>query len=205
VIGRLTGTIVERGLDGVAVLDVGGVGYDVHVPLATLGRLPAPPDLVTLHVHTHVREDALQLFGFATLDDRAAFRTLLSVSSIGPKVAHTILSHLDARSLAAAIARDDKKTLTSVPGVGKKLAERIVLELRDKLGFAHAGSAQTMSAAGPVLAPPAPEGPLAETGTLLVSLGFKPAEADRALAVIGKTSEGKNVEALLKEALAVLG
>jgi Holliday junction DNA helicase RuvA len=202
VIGRLTGRIVERGLDGVAVLDVGGVGYDVLVPLGTLGRLPAS-EPVTLHVHTHVREDALQLYGFATLDDRAAFRTLLSVSSIGPKVAHTILSHLDARALASAIARGDQKTLTSVPGVGKKLAERILLELKDKLGFTHAGAPQTMTAAGPV--PALPIGPLAETSTLLVSLGFKPAEADRALAVVAKSSEGKSVETLLKEALAVLG
>lgn len=203
-IGRLQGKIVERGLDGVAVLDVGGVGYDVHVPLGTLGRLSATEN-VTLHVHTHVREDALQLFGFATLDDRAAFRTLLSVSSIGPRVAHTILSHLDARALAAAIARDDKKTLTSVPGVGKKLAERIVLELKDKLGFASASTAMTMTAGGTIAAPVANAGPVGEVGAMLVAMGFRPVEADRAMALVAPHAEGKTVDVLLKEALAVLG
>lgn len=204
-IGRLEGRIVERGLDGVAVIDVGGVGYDVLVPLGTLGRLPGPPERVTLHVHTHVREDALQLFGFETLGDRAAFRTLLSVSSIGPRVAHTILSHLDASQLAAAIARDDKRTLTGVPGVGKKLAERIVLELKDKLGFASAGSAQAMTAGGAVPLPPVPAGPLGQVGAMLVSMGFRPVEAERALAVVAPAAEGKAVDALLREALAALG
>lgn len=196
---------MERGLDGVAVVDVGGVGYDVLVPLGTLGRLPGPPERVTLHVHTHVREDALQLFGFGTLEDRAAFRTLLGVSSIGPRVAHTILSHLDAPALAAAIARDDKRTLTAVPGVGKKLAERIVLELKDKLGFASASAPLAMTAGGAVPAFPPPAGPLGQVAALLVSMGFRPAEAERAVSLVAPAAEGKAVDALLREALAALG
>lgn len=205
-IGRLKGQIVERSLDGTAVVDVSGVGYDVLVPLQSLARLPGPPAEVVLHVHTHVREDALSLFGFATLEDRAAFRTLLGVSSIGPKLALGILSHLDARTLAAAIAREDRKTLQAVPGVGKKLVDRLVLELKDKLGFAqHQGSPASITSGGTVIAPLAPapalSGPLGTVATMLVSMGFRSVEADRAVAAIAATADGKTVEQLLREAL----
>jgi Holliday junction DNA helicase RuvA len=202
VIGRLRGVVVERGLDGAIVLDVGGVGYEVFVPLGTLGRLPQG-EPVTLHVHTHVREDAFTLYGFATADDRAAFRTLMGVSSIGPKVALAVLSHLDARTLAQAIAREDKTALTRIPGVGKKLVERILLELKDKLAFlASPSSAGSVPA---VVVPAAPSGPLQQTAAVLVSMGFRPQEADRAVAVIAKDAEGKPVEQLLREALAAVG
>jgi Holliday junction DNA helicase RuvA len=205
VIGRLKGQILERSLDGSAVLDVNGVGYDVLVPLQSLARLPGPPAEVVLHVHTHVREDALSLFGFATLEDRAAFRTLMTVSSIGPKLALGILSHLDARALAAAIAREDRKTLQGVPGVGKKLVDRLVLELKDKLGFASATGTSSITSGGTVIAPlaamPLPSGPLATVATMLVSMGFRSVEADRACAAIAPTADGKTVEQLLREAL----
>ena len=209
-IGRLRGQIVERSLDGTAVLEVGGVGYEVLVPLQSLARLPAPPAEVVLHVHTHVREDAFTLFGFATHEDRAAFRTLMTVSSIGPKLALGILSHLDARTLAAAIAREDRKTLQGVPGVGKKLVDRLVLELKDKLGFASAGvsgagaATASITSGGTVIAPvalPLLSGPLGTVATMLVSMGFRSVEADRAVAAIAPTAEGKTVEQLLREAL----
>ncbi len=205
-IGRLKGQIVERSFDGSAVLDVNGVGYDVLVPLQSLARLPIPPAEVVLHIHTHVREDALSLFGFATLEDRAAFRTLMTVSSIGPKLALGILSHLDARALAAAIAREDRKTLQGVPGVGKKLVDRLVLELKDKLGFVSASAGTSSITSGgtviaPTAAPPIASGPLATVATMLVSMGFRSVEADRAVAAIGPTAEGKTVEQLLREAL----
>jgi Holliday junction DNA helicase RuvA len=214
VIGRLRGQIVERSLDGTAVLEVGGVGYEVLVPLQSLARLPGPPAEVVLHVHTHVREDAFTLFGFATHEDRAAFRTLMTVSSIGPKLALGILSHLDARTLAAAIAREDRKTLQGVPGVGKKLVDRLVLELKDKLGFATAGmsgagvsgagAGASITSGGTVIAPvalPLLSGPLGTVATMLVSMGFRSVEADRAVAAIAPTAEGKTVEQLLREAL----
>jgi Holliday junction DNA helicase RuvA len=215
VIGRLRGQIVERSLDGTAVLEVGGVGYEVLVPLQSLARLPGPPAEVVLHVHTHVREDAFTLFGFATHEDRAAFRTLMTVSSIGPKLALGILSHLDARTLAAAIAREDRKTLQGVPGVGKKLVDRLVLELKDKLGFATAGmsgagasgagaATASITSGGTVIAPvalPLLSGPLGTVATMLVSMGFRSVEADRAVAAIAPTAEGKTVEQLLREAL----
>jgi Holliday junction DNA helicase RuvA len=210
VIGRLRGQIVERSLDGTAVLEVGGVGYEVLVPLQSLARLPGPPAEVVLSVHTHVREDALTLFGFATQEDRAAFRTLMTVSSIGPKLALGILSHLDARALAAAIAREDRKTLQGVPGVGKKLVDRLVLELKDKLGFASAGAASVTSG-GTVTAPAMlaglsgpgafVTGPLGTVAAMLVSMGFRSLEADRAVAAIAPNADGKTVEQLLREAL----
>lgn len=199
-IGRLRGVVVERSLDGSVVLDVAGVGYEVFVPLGTLGRLPANEPVV-LHVHTHVREDAFVLYGFATIDDRAAFRTLLGVSSIGPKVALAVLSHLDARALAQAIAREDKTVLTRIPGVGKKLVERMLLELKDKLAFLATGSSPGSVAVAPS---PLPTGPLQQTAAVLVSMGFRPQEADRAVAAIAKDAEGKPVEQLLREALSAV-
>ncbi len=210
-IGRLKGLIVERAIDGTAVLDVSGVGYEVLVPLQSLARLPGPPAEVVLHIHTHVREDALQLFGFASTEDRAAFRTLLGVSSIGPKLALSILSHLDARSLAAAIAREDRKTLQGISGVGKKLVDRLILELKDKLGFVNS-TTTTITSGGTVLSPLTAggstqglSGPLAQVGSMLVSMGFRGVEADRAIAAIAKDADGKTVELLLREALASMG
>lgn len=206
-IGRLKGQIVDRALDGTVVLDVSGVGYEVLVPLQSLARMPGPPAEVVLHVHTHVREDAFSLFGFATTEDRAAFRTLMGVSSIGPKLALGILSHLDARGLAAAIAREDRKTLQGIPGLGKKLVDRLVLELKDKLGFVGSATA-SITSGGTVVAPlasPVASGPLAQVGAVLVSMGFRGVEADRAIAAIAKDADGKTVETLLREALAAMG
>ncbi len=201
-IGRLRGLIVERGIDGTVVLDVGGVGYELSVPLGALGRLPAPPEPVTLHVHTHVREDAISLFGFVATEDRAAFRTLMTVSSVGPKLALGILSHLDARALAAAVAQKDGAGFKGIPGVGKKIADRLVLELRDKLGFV---STATVGVGAAVNAMSVPAGPLAQVVSVLVSMGWKPSEAERAVLAIEKDSADKSVEVLLREALAAMG
>src|SRR6185369_8880802 len=120
-IGRLVGRIVEESADGAVVLDVHGVGYEVTVPLGTVGRAtPDPQGAVTFYVHTHVREDALLLFGFASRDERAVFRQLIGVSNIGPKIALSILGALSVGELAGAIARGETSKLTAVPGVGKK-------------------------------------------------------------------------------------
>ena len=132
-IGRLTGKVVAQA-DGTAIVEVRGVGYEVHVPLGTLGRLSADADgQAALFVHTHAREDTLVLFGFATESDRLAFRTLIGVSGVGPKTALAVLGALPADALARAIAAKSLAELTQVPGIGKKTAERMVLELRDKL------------------------------------------------------------------------
>jgi Holliday junction DNA helicase RuvA len=201
VIGRLTGTIVERAADGSIVLDVSGVGYEVFVPLGALAKLGH--DVVTLHVHTHVREDALVLYGFATAEDRAAFRTLMGVSSVGPKLALAVLSHLSAKELATAIAREDRAAFQGIPGVGKKIVERLALELKDKLGFVAVSS--TGSIAAPVISAPRISGPLGTVAGMLVSMGFRPSEADRAVAAIAKSADGKEASVLLREALAALG
>jgi Holliday junction DNA helicase RuvA len=202
-IGRLTGRIVEEGADGTVVLDVGGVGYEVSVPLGTLGRAralaAAGAEAVTLFVHTHVREDALQLHGFATREDRAAFRTLIGISSIGPKIAMGILSALSAAELAAAIARRETSRLTSIPGVGKKTAERLVLELKDKLVSLPAPAA---SAAAPAAAPAGAKGDLLQ-GALL-RMGYRPAEVERALAALGPRVDAAPLDELVREALALL-
>src|SRR3954471_6600235 len=132
-IGRLTG-IPLSDEDGALVIDVHGVGYEVSAPLGTAGRAARDAEgRVTIYVHTHVREDALMLFGFAMESERHAFRTLIGVSNVGPKTALAVLSALPAADLARAIAAKDVARLTAISGVGKKTAERLVLELRDKL------------------------------------------------------------------------
>jgi len=133
-IGRLTGKVVAQEADGAVVLDVAGVGYEVVIPLGTLGRVRSDDaGSVTLWVYTHVREDALSLFGFSDEMERAAFRVLLGVSNVGPKLATAVLGALPAADLARAVARQDLTALKGITGVGKKIAERLLLELRDKL------------------------------------------------------------------------
>ena len=202
-IGRLQGLLVERGADGLCLVDVNGVGYDVLLPAATVGLLPRPPELCTVLVHTHVREDEITLYGFATPEDRAAFRALVSVSQIGPKLAMAVLSVLDAKNLARAIAKQDRTAFTGISGVGKKTVERLLLELKDKLLYPITSSGEV---AAPIRASAAkPEGPLATVHAALVQLGYRPVDAERAISVVTAHAEGKAVEELLREALATLG
>lgn len=201
VIGRLTGIIVEQTIDGACVVDVHGVGYEVYVPLGSLGRLPCAPDVATLHVHTQMREDSLTLYGFATLEDRSAFRTLLSVNGIGPKLALGIMSSMSAYELADAIQRGDKHRFKGVSGVGKKIVERLVLELKDKLTFTASAPFTPARVAASASALP---GPLSAVHGALVQMGYRPNEADVALQKIEPLAEGKATEQLLREALAVL-
>ena len=197
-IGRLTGRIVDDGADGLLVVNVGGVGYEVMVPLGTVGRLAVDDGVVTLHVHTHVREDALLLYGFATLDDRAAFRLLTGISAIGPKIAMSILGSLSIADLAVAVTRGETARLTKIPGVGKKTAERICLELKDKLLAPKV--AQTTSAA----APAANAGKAELVHGALTRMGFRPAEAERAIASLGSRVDSAPIGELVRDALAVL-
>ncbi len=203
-IGRLTGRVVGQEADGSVVIDVGGVGYELAAPLGTLGRARADEGgRVTLWVHTHVREDALALFGFADEGERTAFRALIGVSNVGPKIAVAVLGALPAADLARAIARRDLSALTSVSGIGKKIAERLLLELRDKLPLAPAVGATP--SAGPVAARNGSEGD-ERLRSALTGMGFRPAEADRAIASIGERAHGAAVplEELLREALSLL-
>lgn len=209
-IGRLTGKVIENDDDFVLVVDVNGVGYDVHAPLGTAGRAHTADGKTTFYVHTHVREDVLALYGFANADDRAAFRLLLSVGSIGPKSAISILSVLPAGELANAIARQEIKTLTAISGVGKKTAERILLELDGKI-FAPLDASFTAPAGltkGPARNAK-PKGPAFSGQALalhaaLVNLGYKPPEAERAVTALGELQADEDLSSLLRRALGTL-
>ena len=203
-IGRLTGRVAAQEPDGAVVLDVGGVGYELAAPLGTLGRAHVDDTgRVTLWVHTHVREDALALFGFADEAERAAFRALLGVSNVGPKIAVAVLGALPAAELARAIARRDLGALTAVSGIGRKIAERLLLELRDKLPALPAPSAR--AAAGAAGGPAHGPATVAERlRAALTGMGFRPAEADRAVSSLGERAAAAPFEELLREALALL-
>jgi Holliday junction DNA helicase RuvA len=131
-IGRISGTLVEKNFPQI-VVSCGGVGYEIDVPMSTFYPLPRTGEEVTLLTHLVVREDAHLLYGFITAPERAAFRQLLKISGVGPKVALSVLSGLSVDDLSAAVASEDAGRLTKIPGIGKKTAERLVLELRDKL------------------------------------------------------------------------
>lgn len=209
-IGRLTGTCTQED-DGNVVVDVNGVGYEVVVPLGTLGRA-AKDDAgkTTLFVHTHVREDVFSLFGFASDGDRVAFRTLIGVSSVGPKTAIAVLSALPAHELGQAIARKELGKLTSISGIGKKTAERLLLELKDKLPVLQAAAPRGAGATSVSNAQPGPHAPVTTpTSELLaralVNMGYRQVEADRAVEQLAsKLSEDHPLPDLLKEALAIL-
>ena len=204
-IGRLTGRVTQED-DGNVVVDVNGVGYELIVPLGTIGRAPTDGDgRSMLFVHTHVREDVLSLFGFATEGDRVAFRTLIGVSSVGPKTAIAVLSALPAPDLGRAIARKELSKLTSISGIGKKTAERLLLELKDKVPILEAagprGAAESAHAA-PVRAAPSSTGDLLSRA--LVNMGYRQGEAERAIEQLGAKIDEMTLAELLKEALAVL-
>lgn len=207
-IGRLVGRIVAQEPEGGCVVDVGGIGYEVTVPQGTLGRAPADDaGRVTLWVHTHVREDALALFGFADELERAAFRVLLGVSNVGPKIAIAVLGALPAAELGAAVARKDLAALTSVSGVGKRIAERLLLELRDKLPVVAAPPAAGASHPADRSAAGASAADIDERlRGALTGMGFKPAEAERAVGSLRERDRpnGEPFEAMLREALALL-
>jgi Holliday junction DNA helicase RuvA len=196
-IGRLHGRLLEIEADGSLVIDVGGVGYELQAPLGTPGRSGAAVgDQLLLHVHTHVREDALLLYGFATATERMAFRTLIGISKVGPKLALAVLSALEVSELALAVATADASRLTRVSGIGKKTAERMVLELDGKLSTteAHSSSSATRTA-----------GPNDASRVLcdaLLRMGFKPGEVDRAVASMGAFD--RPMGELIRDALSVL-
>jgi Holliday junction DNA helicase RuvA len=131
-IALISGKIVYKGISHV-VVDVHGVGYRIFIPLTTFYELPEAGQIITLHVHTHVKQDAINLFGFYTVPERDLFQLMLSVSGIGPKMSMNILSGISVQEMLRAIARGDVRKLISIPGLGKKLAERLILELKEKV------------------------------------------------------------------------
>ncbi len=192
-IAHLRGTILEKHPNRV-VVDVGGVGYDVAVPLSTFYGLRDPGGEVALRVHTHVREDAIALFGFATALELDLFERLIGISGIGPKVALAVLSGIEPPELIGAIERADLARLTAIPGVGKKTSERIVLELKDRLP-----AAQAAPAAGATSEPPALRD---DVLSALVNLGYHRPLAEKAVDAALKTAgHDAGFERTFKQAL----
>ncbi|TKB93915.1 MAG: Holliday junction branch migration protein RuvA [Nitrospira sp.] len=179
------------------ILDVQGVGYEAHIPLSTYYGLPNLSDNISLSVHTHVREDAIQLFGFLTSQEKDAFVLLTSVSGVGPKLALSVLSALPVSDLVSAIQSGDVEKLTTVPGIGHKSASRLVLELKDKVGKLHPGLV------------PAHEGPrqgqdaiFDDALSALVNLGYRPQDAKEALKQVRKSSaESIVLKDMIRESL----
>jgi Holliday junction DNA helicase RuvA len=178
-----------------AIVEIAGVGYDVTISVPTFSDLPAAGSEVALHIHTHVREDVIALYGFLRSSEKVLFEKLISVSGIGPKLAITILSGMAADEMVHAIRSNNLAQLTRVPGIGKKTAERMVLELRDKL-----------PEAGPVAVSAAPAISAVEEDVLsaLINLGYQRPAAEKVLAIAGKNGAGKSFDVLFREALGAL-
>ena len=178
-----------------AIVETGGVGYDVIISVPTFSDLPAVGSEVALHIHTHVREDALALYGFLRASEKLLFEKLITVSGIGPKLAITILSGMAADEMVGAIRGNDVAKLTRIPGIGRKTAERMVLELRDKL-----------PEAGPATSAAMPTVSATEEDVLsaLVNLGYQRAAAEKALTIAMKNGKGQSFDALFREALGAL-
>jgi len=191
-IAHLRGTLAHKTATHV-IIDVQGVGYGLAVPLSTFYRLPERGQSVSLNVHTHVKEDAIQLFGFLTPQEKEVFQIMISVSGIGPRLALNILSGISAEDLGQAISTQNFAKLTGIPGVGRKTAERIVFELRDKI----------IDILGKVSAPPAEHEPVTNDAlSALLNLGYKRAVAKNAVdAVMGELGETPSLEVVLTEAL----
>lgn len=201
-IGRLRGTLLEK-QPPYLLIDVGGVGYEVQAPMTTFYRLPERGEEVTLHTHLAVSETAHQLFGFAQERDRRLFRTLIKVSGVGPKMAIAILSGMEADDVARCVREDKVNALTKVPGVGKKTAERLVIELRDRL---KGWEMPREDLAGDLLPEPDParEDHQEEAESALISLGYKPTEATRMISAAARQQPGAGSQELIRLALRAL-
>jgi holliday junction DNA helicase RuvA len=201
-IGRLIGSVAHEEPTGAVLIDVRGVGYDLLCPVGTVARAErvrsGDGEQVVLHVHTNVRQDALELFGFSAPEERTAFRLLITVPNVGPRLALSVLNVLTADELVSVIDAEDKARLSKVPGIGKKTAERLVLELRGKLPqsgrFAskHAASSGVDASLSSRLV------------AALTGLGYRPAEAEKAATALAPRDGSGDLAALLREALKYL-
>lgn len=179
-IGQLRGIILEK-QPPLLLLSVNGVGYEIDAPMSTFYRLPDIGQEVILHTHLIVREDAHHLYGFSDKNDRALFRTLLKVNGVGPRLALTILSSMDTQGFVRCITQNDTASLTQLPGVGKKTAERLVIEMRDKLSHWQDSTPATLTMSTPRNAI------VQDAISALIALGYKPQEASR---VVSKVDDG---------------
>ena len=196
-IGRIRGNLVHKQPPDILV-EVGGVGYEIQVPMTTLFQLPALGSEVSLVTHFVVREDAQLLYGFIDERDRGLFRQLIKVSGVGPKLALTILSGMDSTSFARCVQREDISSLVALPGVGKKTAERLLVEMRDKLKDWLVQAEGADGQGGATLAPGADM--VADAEGALIALGYKPQEAGRVVAAVNDDSVVDSEE-LIRRAL----
>ncbi len=203
-IARLSGLIASSRPDEV-VVDVGGVGYQVHIPLSTFYRIVDVRGTVSLFVHTHVREDAIQLFGFFTEAERSAFLRLIAVSGIGPKIALAVLSGIGVTDLERAVGAGDRVLLERIPGIGRKTAERVLLELRDLKTTRRGRTAPAPASDGSVSFDAARNGPDADAVSALVHLGYSEQAAYDAISLSRRDlGQDAPIEALLRAALRAL-
>ena len=196
-IAWLSGKLRRKATDYL-IIDVAGVGYQVAVPLSTYLGIPDDGEVVSLHIHTHVREDALSLFGFLTEAEKNMFLLLLGVSGIGSKLALAILSSLSVQDLSHAIQASDDSRLRSIPGIGKKTAARMVLELKDKMKLIMPAVPASLS--GPAVA----SDDIEDVTSALVNLGYKRPQAEETVRKIGHARPDLGVEELIREALQML-
>ena len=200
-IARLEGVLLEKAPTRV-LLGVNGVGYEALIPLSTFTRLPDEGKTVALRIHTHVREDVFQLYGFFTQNERAAFELLLHASRIGPKLAQTILSGIEAGALVAAIREGDAAALRAVPGIGAKTAERIVVELRDRAEDLAGVSADFRAASGPGPRRPAQSETRHQLVSALLNFQVPKAKAERvSTEVVEELGGATAIEELVRAAL----
>ncbi|NOZ52022.1 MAG: Holliday junction branch migration protein RuvA [Gammaproteobacteria bacterium] len=198
-IGRLRGIIVEKKAPSL-VLDVGGVGYEINAPMTTFYELPQVGSKVTLYTHFIVREDAQLLFGFVAEKDRTLFRSLIKISGVGGKLALALLSGMSANDFVTTVRNNDANSLTRIPGVGKKTAERLIIEMRDRLKEWQQEATPNM----PIMQPAGEDLDLPVDGikdavSALIALGFKPPEASRMVSKIN--SHGLASEEIIRQAL----
>lgn len=193
-IGRITGILLEKQPPQL-LIDVQGVGYELEAPMSTFYQLPANGEKVVLHTHMVVREDAQLLYGFYAESERSMFRSLIRINGVGPKLALTILSGVSADEFTRCIMENDARALTALPGVGKKTAERLIVELRDKLD----SDVSLPAAATPAGVTPAPTNPVSDAVSALIALGYKAQEASRMVRAVD--SDGLSTEAIIKAAL----
>jgi holliday junction DNA helicase RuvA len=198
-IATVAGTLRLRDA-GRLIVETGGLGYEIFIPLSTYYRIPAAGTRVELEIRQVVREDSITLYGFATPAEKAAFDLLIGVQHVGPKLALAVLSVLAPAELASAITHDDIARIDAVPGVGAKVAERVVRELRDKISALTIVPSPT-----PTASANGPESSILDDAvSALINLGYKPVEAKRAVDAVGIDQSGGSLETLLRKSLAVI-
>ncbi|MDH5386962.1 MAG: Holliday junction branch migration protein RuvA [Gammaproteobacteria bacterium] len=194
-IGRLSGLLLEKQPPQLLV-DVQGVGYELEAPMSTFYQLPAMGESVTLHIHMVVREDAQLLYAFYSLSERQLFRDLIKINGVGPKLALTILSGVSAEEFTRCVMESDAKSLTALPGVGKKTAERLIVELRDRLAR---NATAILPGSGSVAGLKVDSNPISDAVSALTSLGYKAQEASQMVRLV--STEGLTTEEIIKAAL----